>query len=147
VSGSPGRRIWVPCSRPRPERNGLVSAYVGLLFKSVGWGGGPKALAEHDPRRFYWWVVLPFQSFLLTAFFGPFYGFSALIGPIDIDFGHTVVGERWSGAMAGSITMLFTALGAIYRERFLNWAGSARRLWGRAQRVVGALSDSLGATI
>ena len=72
--------------------------------------------------------MLPVQSLLLTAFFGPFYGFSALISPIDSDFGRAFVGDGWSGAVAGSVALLFTAVGAVYRERVHAWAGTPRRM-------------------
>lgn len=57
-------------------------------------------------RRFFFFLVLPLQSVLLTAYVAPMYGFNALIQPFNEAFSPDDPSSAWAGALTGGALFL-----------------------------------------
>ena len=83
--------------------------------------------AGRNPRTFYWWVIVPLQSLLISAFAAPLYGFNAFIGPLDKLFG-TAGWSSWLGATCGGLLLFGGGCGALVNGWLIKRAGGASRL-------------------
>jgi nitrate/nitrite transporter NarK len=90
--------------------------------------GRARAFAQRDHRAFYWRVVLPVQSVLLTAFVAPVYGFNAVIQPVNAVFSPENVTSGWTGAVAGGLLFSSAGFGALAFDRLLRIAKTRPRL-------------------
>lgn len=85
--------------------------------------------AERHPEKYFWWLVLPIQSILFSAYTAPMYGFNALISPINEIFAPDPQSGGWPGAVAGSLILSVTGFGALANSRLIKLAGKPVRLF------------------
>ena len=82
-----------------------------------------KTCPKEKANRYYWLVVLPFQSLCLTVFSGPLYGFNALVIPINQVFSPSNVNNGFAGTIIGGTVFLSIGLGGVIHNRLLRLFG------------------------
>ncbi len=82
-----------------------------------------KTCPKEKANRYYWFVVLPFQSLCLTVFSGPLYGFNALVIPINQVFSPSNVNNGFAGTIIGGTVFLSIGLGGVIHNRLLRLFG------------------------
>ena len=82
-----------------------------------------KRLYQDNEKAFYWWIILPLQSLLLTVMTAPMYGFSALIEPINIAMGAENPTNGLPGALSGSLILLVSGAAAVFFGKLMKVFG------------------------
>ena len=80
-------------------------------------------LYQENEKAFYWWIILPLQSLLLTVTTAPMYGFSALIEPINIAMGAENPTNGLPGALSGSLILLASGASAVFFGKLMKVFG------------------------
>ncbi|MDG2184217.1 MAG: hypothetical protein P8K79_00980 [Mariniblastus sp.] len=93
--------------------------------------------SKENSKRFYWLIVLPFQSLCLTVFAGPLYGFNALVQPINEVFSPSNINNGFAGAVIGGTIFLSIGLGGLIHNRLL-------RLFGKRPLFIGSSLSLIG---
>ena len=96
-----------------------------------------KTYPSEKAKRFYWLIVLPFQSLCLTVFAGPLYGFNALVQPINQVFSPSNINNGFAGAVIGGTIFLSIGLGGLIHNRML-------RLFGKRPLFIGSSLSLIG---